>query len=213
MDKDQVKKAITELKKQSKKRNFSQSYDLIINLKNLDTKQNPVDFFATLHFPKGKKIKVAAFVDQMLREQAEKFCDLVIEEKDFPKYKDKKEMKKLAETYDYFIAQAPLMAKVAAAFGRTFGPKGKMPNPKLGCVVPPNANLEPLIQKLNKSVKLTAKKATNLQCIIGKEDQKEEEIIDNILTVYQAVLKQVPNEMQNIKNVLLKFTMTKAVKI
>jgi ribosomal protein L1 len=73
--------------------------------------------------------------------------------------------------------------------------------------------LEPLIQKLNKSVKLTAKKATNLQCIIGKEDQKEEEIIDNILTVYQAVLKQVPNEMQNIKNVLLKFTMTKAVKI
>lgn len=213
MDKDQIKKAIEELKKNTKKRNFSQSYDLIINLKNMDTKQNPIDFFVTLHYPTGRKIKVAAFVDQLLREQAKEHCDLVIEEKDFANYKDKKAMKKLAESYDYFIAQATLMPKVAAAFGRTFGPKQKMPNPKLGCVVPPNANLAPLIQKLNKSVKLTAKKATNLQCLVGKEDQKEEELIDNILTVYQSVLKQVPNEIQNIKNVLLKLTMGKAVKV
>jgi len=49
--------------------------------------------------------------------------------------------------------------------------------------------------------------------MVGKEDQKEEEVIDNILTVYQAVLKQVPNEMQNIKSVLLKLTMSKAVKV
>lgn len=213
MDKEQVKKAIEELKKQTKKRNFSQSYDLIINLKNLDTKQNPIDFFASLHFHFGKKVKVAAFVDQILREQANKFCDLVIEEKDFPKYTDKKAMKKLAESYDYFIAQAPLMPKVAKTFGKVFGMKGKMPNPKLGCVVPPNANLEVLIKKLNQSVKLIAKKATNLQCMVGKDNQKDEEVIDNILTVYQAVLKQVPNEMQNIKSVLLKLTMSKAVKI
>ncbi|MBT5342619.1 hypothetical protein HOL59_03475 [Candidatus Woesearchaeota archaeon] len=213
MDNEQIKKAIEELKKQTKKRNFSQSYDLIINLKNLDTKQHPVDFFAGLHFPFGKKIKVAAFVDQVLKEQADKFCDLTIEENDFPKYSDKKEMKKLAESYDYFIAQAPLMPKVAKAFGKVFGMKGKMPNPKLGCVVPPNANLDVLVKKLNQSVKLVAKKATNLQCMVGKEDQKEEEVIDNILTVYQAVLKQVPNEMQNIKSVLLKLTMSKAVKV
>jgi len=212
MDKEQIKKALEELKKQPK-RKFTQSYDLIINLKNLEIKQNPLNFFVTLHFPKGKPIKVAAFVDQQLKEQADKFCDLVIEEKDFANYKDKKNVKKLAESYDYFIAQSTLMAKMAAAFGKVLGTKGKMPNPKLGCVVPPNANLEVLTKKLNTTVKLIARKATNLQCMVGKEDQSEEEIIDNILTVYQSALKQLPQEEQNVKNVDLKLTMSKPVRI
>jgi len=212
MDKKQIQNALEELKKQPK-RKFSQSYDLVINLKNLIVKQTPLDFFVTLHYPKGKNVKIAAFVDQQLEEQAKTSCDLVITEKDFPKYADKKVMKKLAEDYDYFIAQMNLMPKVAASFGKVLGVKGKMPNPKLGCVVPPNINLEQLTKKLNFTVRLMAKKATNLQCIAGKEDQPEEEIIDNILTVYQATLKQVPNEIQNIKNIYLKLTMGKPVKI
>jgi large subunit ribosomal protein L1 len=212
MNKEQVKKALDELKTQPKKK-FTQSYDLIINLKNLDVKQTNIDFFSTLHFPKGGKIKVAAFVDQMLKEQADKHCDLVIEEKDFANYKDKKAIKKLADSYDYFIAQAPLMGKVAAAFGKILGIKGKMPNPKLGCVVPPNANLEILVQKLNLTVRMSAKKALNLQCIIGKEDQPEEEIIDNIITAYNSAIKQLPSELQNVKDVTLKLTMSKPVRV
>ncbi|HLD72276.1 MAG TPA: 50S ribosomal protein L1 [Candidatus Nanoarchaeia archaeon] len=212
MDKEQIKIALEELKK-GKKRNFSQSYDIIINLRNLDLKQAPLDFIVNLPHPFGKKIKIAAFVDQLLREQAHKFCDLTIEEPDFIKYKDKKIAKKLAGEYDYFIAQATLMSKVAANFGKILGTKGKMPNPKLGCVVPPNANLEPLAKKLRLSVRLATKKGTNLQCLIGKDNQSEAEIIENILTVYQTVLKQVPNETHNIKSVLLKLTMSKPVKI
>jgi len=212
MDKEQIKKTLTELKKLPKKK-FTQSYDLIINLKNFEIKQNPLDFFVTLHYPKGRGIKVAAFVDHQLAEEAEKNCDLVIKEIEFDKYKDKKIAKKLSQDYDYFIAQATIMSKVAAAFGRVLGTRGKMPNPKLGCVVPPNANLALLISKLKKSVKMSAKKSMNLQCMIGKEDQPEEEIIDNILTVYQATLKQLPNEEQNVKSVQLKLTMSKPVKI
>jgi len=212
MDKQQVMKALEEIKKQPN-RKFTQSYDLVINLRNLDIKQTQLDFFVTLHFPKGRKIKVVAFVDQLLRDQAKEHCDLVIEEKEFDNYKDKKLAKKLAESYDYFIAQANLMPKVAAAFGKVLGTKGKMPNPKLGCVVPSNANLEPLIQKLNFTVRLTAKKATNLQCIVGKENQPNEEIIDNIITVYQAAVKQLPNELQNVKDVTLKLTMGQPVRV
>ena len=208
MDKQKVQNAIEQLKKHPKKK-FSQSYDLIINLKNIVIKQNPVDLFVTLHYPKGKTIKVAAFADQLLADQANKFCDLTIRDTEFDKYNDKKALKKLADEYDYFIAQANLMPKVAAAFGKVLGTKGKMPNPKLGCVVPPNANLEPLIKKLNSTVRLTAKKGTNLQTLVGKEDQPDEQIVDNVLTVYQAVLKQLPNEVQNVKDVLLKLTMSK----
>ena len=212
MNKEQVKKALDALKTQPKKK-FTQSYDLIINLKNLDIKQTNIDFFSTLHFPKGKTIKIAAFADQLLKESAVKNCDLVIEESDFEKYQDKKAIKKLADSYDYFIAQASLMPKIAAKFGKILGIKGKMPNPKLGCVVPPNANLEILVQKLNLTVRMSAKKALNLQCIIGKEDQPEEEIIDNIITVYNSAIKQLPSELQNVKDVTLKLTMSKPVRV
>ena len=209
MNKEDVKKAIEQLKKQPK-RNFSQSYDLIINLKNIVIKTTPVDFFVTLHHSKGKTVKVAAFVDNKMEEEAKKYCDLAINETEFVKYKDKT-LKKLAEDYDYFIAQANLMPKVAAAFGRVLGVKGKMPNPKLGCVVPPSANLEPLVKKLNATARLTAKKGSNLQCMVGKEDQPEEQIIDNILMIYQSTLKKLPNEAQNIKNIHLKLTMGKPI--
>src|SRR3989338_9500069 len=185
MDTEKVRKALKELQKHPK-RKFTQSYDLVINLKNIVIKQTPVDFFVTLHYPKGKKIRVAAFVDQLLAEQAQTFCDLAIRDTEFAKYADKKVLKKLAEEYDYFIAQDNLMPKVAAAFGKVLGTKGKMPNPKLGGVVPPTADLEPLVKKLNLSVKLTAKKATNLQCLVGKEDQDNNDIVDNVLAVYQA---------------------------
>ncbi|NQV91611.1 50S ribosomal protein L1 [Candidatus Woesearchaeota archaeon] len=213
MNKQDVQKALEELKKQPK-RKFTQSYDLIINLKNLVVKSNPVDFFVTLNHSKGREVKIAAFVGAELEAQAKEHCDLVIREKDFEKYQnDKKAAKKLAESYDYFIAQATLMPKVAAAVGRVFGPKQKMPNPKLGCVVPPNANLEPLITKLRRTVRMRATKATNLQCMVGKEDQSEEELIDNILNVYNTSVKQLPNEDQNIKNTSIKLTMGKPVNI
>ena len=213
MNKEEVQKALQELQKQPQKK-FVQSYDLIINLKDYDVKTAPLDFFANLPYSKGKKIKIAAFVDQQLADQAAKFCDLVIRDTEFDKYKeDKKAAKKLAQHYDYFIAQATIMPKIAAVFGKALGGRGKMPNPKLGCVVPPNANLEPLVKKLGTTVRLSAKKGTNLQCIVGKQDQAEAQIIDNILTIYQAAIKQLPNEAHNVKAVLLKTTMGKPVKV
>lgn len=211
MDKQQIQKVLDQLKNQ-KKRKFSQSYDLIINLKNFDPKTSPLEIFLPLPHPKLQKPKIAAFVDRELIPQSEKFCDLTIKETDFPNY-DKKAQKKLAEEYDFFIAQANLMPKVAQTFGKVLGTKGKMPNPKLGCVVPPNANLDLLTKRLHSTVKLIAKKASNLQCLLGKETQPDEQIINNLLAVYQALLKQLPQEKHNIKNVQLKLTMSKPIKI
>ena len=213
MDKEQIQKVLEELKKQPQKK-FAQSYDLIINLKDYDVKQSPLDFFVNLPSQKGKKVKIAAFVDQQLVDQATKFCDLVIRDTEFDRYKeDKKAAKKLAQQYDYFIAQATIMPKIAAVFGKALGARGKMPNPKLGCVVPPNVNLEPLVKKLATTVRLSAKKGTNLQCVVGKQDQPEAQIIDNILAVYQTAIKQLPNEVHNVREILLKTTMGKPVKV
>ena len=214
MDKQTVLKALTELRATTKKRNFSQSVDLIINLKNINTKSNPVTFFATLPKPKGKVIKVAAFLGQELVEQGRKVCDLVITEAEFAEYKaDPKKIKQMAETYDYFIAQANIMGKMAGTFGKILGMKGKMPNPKTGAVVAPNANLETLRDVLERTVKLSAKKATNLQVVVGKENMSDEDLIENIMAVHTVTLQQLPNHDQNVKKVQLKLTMSKPVTV
>ena len=62
MNKQQVEKAIAELKK-GPKRNFSQSYDLIINLKAINPKSDSVTLFVSLPHPKPTKPKIAISID------------------------------------------------------------------------------------------------------------------------------------------------------
>jgi len=208
MNKEDFKQAIETLKKTSQKRNFKQSIDLVINLKDLDLKkpEHQVDLWIQLPKDKGRGIKTCAIVGPELLSQAKENCDFVIKKEDFPKY-DKKEVRKLARKYNFFIAQVNLMADVAKVFGRVLGPRGKMPNPKAGCVIPGNANLKPLIEKLKKTVKASAKIQPSVKVIVGKEDSPTEEILENVMTVYDAVIHQLPNEDKNVKNVLLKLTM------
>jgi len=140
--------------------------------------------------------------------------DSSVMQKDFEIYqKDKKKTKKLASSMDFFVAQATIMPKVAAAFGRVLGPKGKMPNPKAGCIVPPNANLSQVYEKLQKTVKLSAKKAPLMQTICGNEDSSDEDLIENIKYIYNNVEHHLPQGINNIKSVYVKFTMTKPIKV
>ena len=215
MDKTQVTQTLKKIKENSQKRNFTQSYDLIINLRDIDLKkpEQSVNAFATLHYSKGKKVKICALVGPELLPQAKEVCDLAVSVDDFPKYQDKKQAKKLAGSYDFFIAQATIMPKLATVFGRVFGPRGKMPNPKSGCVVPPNANLKPLYEKLQKTVKIQTKNDPIIQTIVGNESMKDEEIVDNIMTVYDALVNQLPSGRDNIRNVFIKLTMGKSFEV
>ena len=212
---ENIKQAISELRK-NKKKKFTQSVDLIINLKHLDLK-NPdhqIEFFLELPKYKGKKSKIGALVAAELADQAAKVMDVSVQLKDFDQYqKDKKLAKKLATSMDFFVAQATIMPKIAAAFGRVFGPKGKMPNPKAGCIVPPNANLQQIYDKLQKTVKISGKKAPLMQTICGNEESSDEDLIENIKYIYNNVEHHLPQGANNIKSVYLKFTMTKPVKV
>ena len=214
MDKNELVKALKSLKESSKKRNFKQTYDLVINLKNLDLKKtdNQVDFFLNLHFGRGKKVNVCAFVGPELKAEAEKVCDEVVPVDSFDKYaKDKKLAKNLASKHNFFIAQANIMPKVAAAFGKVLGPRGKMPNPKAGCVVPPKAVLKPLYDRLQKVLKITAKTSLIIQCPVGSEEMPEEEVADNIMVAYDQITHHLPSEKHNIKKMFVKLTMSDTI--
>lgn len=216
MKKNEALKAIQDLKKNSSKRNFKQSFDMVFTLTKLDLKKqdNHIDFFQTLHFSRGKEIKICALVGPELMEQAKAECKTAILVDDFDRYaKDKKAVKKLAEEHDYFIAQANIMPKVAASFGRVLGPKGKMPNPKAGCVVPPNANIKALVNKLQKTIRVLVKTALMVQAVVGNEDMPEEEVADNMATLYEGVISHLPGGKSNLKHVLFKLSMGKPMKL
>jgi len=216
MNKNDLLNAIKKAKDVSPKRKFKQTYDLIVNLKHLDFKkpEHQVDAFVQLHHSRGKDVKVCAFVAPELKESSQKNCDFTVELENFDKYsKDKKLIKKLAIEYDFFIAQVTIMPKVAATFGRTLGPKGKMPNPKAGCVVSPNTNLGPLVEKLKTTIRVSAKTAPLFQCRIGTEDMSEDQILDNALTIYNSMIHILPNQEDNVKSVCVKLTMGPCVKV
>jgi large subunit ribosomal protein L1 len=209
MDQKTVLQVLKEIKNSGTKRNFVQSYDFIINLKNLDLKkpEQQLDFVASLHNETGKKRKVGAFVGPELMQQAQQVCDKAIGIEQFSQYQDKKSIRKMAKEIDFFLAQATIMPKVALQFGKILGPRGKMPNPKLGCVVPPSANLKILYEKLQKTVVIKVKTQPVIQAMVGTESMPDEEVADNIMSVYNAAVQQLPSEKNNIRSIYLKTTM------
>lgn len=216
MEKSQVLKSLKELKEKSKKKNFKQTVDLIINLKWLDLKkpEHQVEFFASLHHGTGKKKKICALVGPELADEAKKTCDHVVTQAEFDKYaKDKKLAKKLARECEFFIAQANIMPKVATAFGKILGPKGKMPNPKAGCVVPSKASLKPLYDRLQLTQKISAKLRPMVQCAVGKEDSDENHVAENIIDILNQLEAKLPLGKNNLRSVYIKLTMGEPVKI
>ncbi|MCF7860838.1 hypothetical protein K9M79_01220 [Candidatus Woesearchaeota archaeon] len=216
MDDQTIKEAIAKIKSDSKKRNFTQSYDLILNLKDIDIKKQDgqIDIYVNLPHPTGKVIKVCGLVGPEMIDDAKATFHSAIVQDDFANLaKNKKEMKKIAEECDYFVAQANIMGKVAGAFGRVLGPKGKMPNPKAGCVVPPKTNLNILQEKLGKMVHVSTKKEAIIKIGVGKEDLDDKSITQNIMHAYNTIVHHLPLEKNNLKSVLLKLTMSKTVKL
>lgn len=216
MDKKEFTKAIEDLKSNSTKRNFEQSVELILNFKDIDLKkpEQQLNYFAQLTHSTGKKKKICALSGPELEEEATKVCDNTILQKDFGKYmKDVKLSKKIANEYDFFIAQANIMADIAKAFGRTLGVRSKMPNPKSGCVVPPKAKLEALYKKLQTTVHVNVRKAPYFQVLIGTEKMKTEDIADNAVVLVDSVLHHLPNEKNNLRSIHVKLTMSKPVKV
>lgn len=217
MNKDEILSAIKLVKDNSKKRNFTQTFDLVINLKSFDIKKDTIDQHIIFPFNTGKKVKICAFVGKELLTQAKVIFDKVIFDEEFPKWaNDKKAIKKLISDYDYFLAQANLMGQVATIFGKVLGPKGKMPDPKANCVIPPKMSsndLKKLYSNLQKTMKITTKSEPSVKCIVGNENMDDKEICENILTVYNFVLHLLPLEKNNVASILIKLTMSPVIKI
>jgi large subunit ribosomal protein L1 len=216
MEEKQVLETLKKIKESPKKRNFVQSVDYSIILKEIDLNkpEGKIDIYITLPAPNGKVNKICALIDKELQTDANKVFDKVITKDEFSAYKNKnREIRKLAREYDFFVAQATIMTDIAAVFGKILGSAGKMPSPKAGCVVPPKFSLEPLKHKLMKTIRLRTNKQPVISALVGKEDSSEADIAKNVQAVYNAIKAVLPRGEQQIKKTYLKTTMGKPVAV
>jgi len=198
--------ALKELRK-GKKRNFDQTLDLIVNLRDLDLRRESLNTSAVLPFAPKKK-KIAAFL-----ENGSEKVDFVITKADIERM-TADDIKKMISEYDFFLANAKLMPLIAMRFGKILGSAGKMPDPKLGCVLMQESEdaVASIVNKLSGTVKIKAKELS-LKIAIGKESMPDEQLSQFADAVVCAVAAALPSNWQNIRSIMLKFTMTKPLKV
>lgn len=203
------KEALEELRKSSEKRKFDQTLDLIVNLKNFDPQRESINTFVILPYP-AKKKKIGAFLDIIKKSDS---VSLILS-KDAIEKVTGKEMKKYSKEYDFFVASAKLMPLIAAKLGKFLGSAGKMPDPKLGSVLMQEQEelLKTAVEKLEKTVKIKAKEKS-LKIPLAKESMSDEQILENLDKTFKAISIALPKRELNIRNVTIKFTMSKAIKV
>jgi len=212
LDKKTLLTAIKEVKSKSKERKFTQSVDLILDIKELDMKapEGRIQQIVELLHVTGKPNKICVFATGELAFKAKaSSADIVIEKADLESLLGKKKaLRKLGNTYDVFISEAPLMALVGRTFGPVLGPRGKLPIP-----VPPNVNIKEEIEKHRKTVRIRMRNQPIIQVQIGTEDMKDEDLVDNILAVLRFLDGKLKRGLKNIKFLFIKTSMGTPVKI
>jgi large subunit ribosomal protein L1 len=213
LDQKTILTAVKEAREKSGKRGFTQSVELILSLRDIDVKSPEGRIQESIELPysppeKPNKICVIASGELALKARRAK-VDSVIERADLEGLAGRKrDLRKMANEYDFFIAEAPLMPLVGKVLGPVLGPRGKMPVP-----VPPTAEISTLIEKHRKTVIARMRNQPVLQCRVGTESMKEEEIAENVQTVLRAVEGKLKKGMKNIKFAYIKTSMGAPIRI
>ena len=201
---------IKQAKENDKDRKFTQSIEMIMVFKDVDVKKG----FAineTVQLPKKTKpasVCIMASGDMGIKAKNAK-ADMVMNEDEVTKLSaDKKKSKNLINKYDFFLADTKLMPTVGKKLGQLLGPRGKMPTP-----VPFNAPIESFLERFRSSVKIRAKGSLSMACRIGEENMDDADLAANANAVATAIEKTLPNGSKNVKKIMFKTTMGKAIKV
>ncbi|MCS7116978.1 MAG: 50S ribosomal protein L1 [Nitrososphaerales archaeon] len=193
-------------------RNFHQSVELIITLRDIDLKKQPLNINEVVPLPFGpmNKPSICVIAGGDLAFRAKQIgVDRVITPDELDKIAtNKKEAKKIAKNFDFFLAEAELMPKIGKILGPYLGPRGKMPTP-----LPPNAPIESIVERFKRSVRVRSKGQLAISCKIGDEGLTHEKIADNAMAVISTVERKLPMGMKNIRSLIVKTTMGQPVKL
>ena len=188
--------------RESKKRKFAQSIDLIVNLKNIDLKKPENKFSKEVLLPhgRGKEISVGVISDRIAG---------AVTKRDLEEFEtDKKKLRTFMKKYDFLIAEASLMPFVGKVLGKYLAPKGRMPK-----LLPPGRSHEAAIEELKKSVRIRVRDSPVIHVLAGSENMSDAQLKENIEKIMEEVQKTLPKGQNQIKDISIKMTMGKPVKV
>ena len=201
---------IKKIKENSRKRKFTQSWDISIGLKGIDLRkpENRINAEFVLPEGRGKDQKIVVIADSLAAD-AKKHADLVVTKQQLEELiKNKKKIKKLADDYDRILCEAGLMAVVGKNMGAVLGPRGKVPKP-----IPPKADIAPFVQMARKTIRVSLRESPVIHLCVGTESMSEEHVANNVDSVLDFIKSKLPKGANNIKTAYLKLTMSKPEKL
>jgi large subunit ribosomal protein L1 len=202
---------VTEALAKAPERKFSESVELSVNLKDLDltVPKNRLEDEVPLPKGRGKTVKVAVFGSPELCQKMRGVADLVVPAGELDEFaKDKKNVKKVVGSVDFFLAEAPLMPTIGKRLGVVLGPRGKMPRP-----VPPGSDPTNLVNALKRSIRIRSKGNRTFHAPVGTRGMKPEEIAQNVDAVLTRIVGKLERGRTNIESVYVKTTMGPAVRL
>ena len=199
---------LLKLVKQNCTTKFTESIDINLQL-NLKQKKSDVNIRTVLNLPAGseKKIKVAVICEEEKLEEAKKSEADIVGSEDLIN-----DISAGKINFEKLISTTKMMVKLAK-IGKILGPKGLMPNPKLGTVT--NEIIQAVKNVKSGQVEIKNDKDGNVGLSIGKKNFSDEKLIKNFNAVVDAIAKEKPTGIKGnlIRSAFITSTMGVSYKL
>ncbi len=208
--KEKMRESIEKAIKNSPPRNFKQSVELIVVLRDIDPKSPEGRMRETVFLPKGlgKELKICVVADGEMAEKARNAGAYRVINKTELLSLSRKDAKKIAQTCDWVLVRTDLMANAGRILGPALGPRGKIPVP-----VPPSINIEAIIKRYKSAVLLRIKDQPQIMTKIGAEDMDLDDLVENAYAILSLLETKLPNGANNIAKIIVKTTMGPPVEV
>ena len=203
-----VADAVKILKELASKRKFDESFDIAMNLAT-DPKHADQQVRGMLSLPHGTgaTVRVAVFARDAKADEAKKAGADIVGAEDLMDKIKAGEM-----DFDRVIA-TPDMMPIVGQLGQILGPKGMMPNPKLGTVTPDVVKAVEAAK--GGAIEYRAEKSGIVHAGVGKSSFDEKKITENVLSFIETIQKARPAGAKGsfIRKITLSTTMGPGIKI
>ena len=208
---NKVNQVIEDALQTERERKFVETVEVAINLRDVDL-QNPqkrINAEVALPHGRGRPARVAVFAQGEMAVISKKIVDTVLGPDQIDELSEnKREARKLADKFDFFVAETGLMATIGKSLGVVLGPRGKMPRP-----IPPQADIKRIINSLTNLVPVRSKDRPTFHVPSGNVAMTKEQLADNLETILKRVESNLDRGTDNIASIWVKTTMGKAVRL
>ena len=208
---NKINQVIEDALQTDRERKFVETVEVAINLRDVDL-QNPqkrINAEVALPHGRGRPARVAVFAQGEMAVISKKIVDTVLGPEQIDELSEnKREARKLADRFDFFVAETGLMATIGKSLGVVLGPRGKMPRP-----IPPQADIERIINSLTNLVPVRSKDRPTFHVPFGNISMSQDQLAENLETILKRVESNLDRGSDNIASIWVKTTMGKAVRL